>query len=60
MDAHQEVFSLVSIPGNGGQVVIAIEAEPETRNELQTVSDENQLRLYLERETGMNSSFVIG
>lgn len=60
MDAHQKVLCLVSIQGNRGQVVMEIETRPETGNQLQTVSDENQLGLHLERETGVNYSFVIG
>lgn len=46
VDDGQEVFGLDAIPGSGGQVVMVIEI----RNQLQTVSDENQLRLHLERE----------
>lgn len=60
MDGHQEAFNLVCIPGNGGQAVVEIKVAPEAVNELQVVSDEDHLRLLLERETAVSSSFVIG
>lgn len=60
MDGHQEAFDLVRIPGNRGQVAIEIKAAPKAVNELQVVSDEDYLRLLLERETAVSSHVMIG
>lgn len=49
VNALQELMDYVGIPGNGGQVATVIKF----KDQLQTVSDENQLSLHLETQTQM-------